>query len=234
MIKHCLKPIVLLCISLALSCIVSAQEERENKDQDFEKLMIEMGLVDISSYDASICVQLKYSTTDNFVKTDVYGKLSNAYLQPSVAKRLAAAQAHLRSLHAGYRLIVYDAARPHRIQAIMWKLIDCPESKKRLFLADPRKGSLHNYGCAVDLSIVDENGKELDMGTPFDFFGIKAYPIKEQMLLKNGTLSAKQVANRQLLRQCMRHAGFEGTTTEWWHFNACSRRTAQSKYKIIP
>jgi len=203
-------------------------------DPNYEQSMIDAGFVDISTCDASIRVRLKYSTTDNFVKTDVYGKLTNAYLQPAVAKMLARAQQKLKELHPDYSLVIFDAARPLKVQKMMWKLIHVPEKKKRFYLADPNIGSLHNYGCAVDLSITDSKGVELDMGTPFDYFGEKAYPIKEKALLAKGILTKEQLANRIILRKCMFDAGFEGTTTEWWHFNACSRKTAKNRYKIIP
>jgi D-alanyl-D-alanine dipeptidase len=100
-------------------------------------------------------------------------------------------------------------------------------------VSNPRNGSLHNFGAAVDLSIVDENGIELDMGTPYDYFGELAYPREENRLVKEGKLSHLQALNREILRNVMHEAGFSGITTEWWHFNSCSRPEAFERYDIV-
>lgn len=201
-----------------------------------EKQMINQGLVNIQKIDPSIHVELKYSTTDNFIKKDVYGDLENAYLQPDVARKLAKAHEHLKSSYPEYRFLIYDAARPNSVQYLLWDALDnlkIPAKSKSQYVANPQIGSIHNFGCAVDLTVVNEKGIPLDMGTPYDFFGPLAYPRKEQELLHSGKLTKQQVANREILRSAMKKAGFFVNTTEWWHFDAMSRAQAKAKYGII-
>ncbi|SKB95473.1 D-alanyl-D-alanine dipeptidase [Dyadobacter psychrophilus] len=201
-----------------------------------EQTMIEQGLVDIQKLDPNIQVELKYSTTDNFVGKDVYGDLNRAYLQPEMAKGLVKANALLRKNHPGYTLLVYDAARPNSVQYALWDALDnlkIPAKNKRMYVADPKIGSNHNFGCAVDLTVVDNNGKPLDMGTKYDFFGPLAYPRSEQEMLKKGKLTIQQINNRQILRKVMNQAGFATNTTEWWHFDGMSKAHARAKYGMI-
>jgi len=199
-----------------------------------EKAMIRQGLVDVQKLDPTLLVDLKYSTTDNFVGQDVYGDLTRAYLQPMAAQKLAKANAYLRRIHASYRLLIYDAARPRTAQWDLWNALgELPERQRQKYVADPRIGSIHNYGCAVDLTIATQDGRPLDMGTKFDYFGALAYPEKEESLLKMGQLTRQQIQNRQLLRSVMRRAGYSSIKTEWWHFNAISRKQAKQTYKLV-
>jgi zinc D-Ala-D-Ala dipeptidase len=152
-----------------------------------------------------------------------------------VAQMLAQAQQTLTAKQPGYTLLVYDAARPLHIQQRMWDTLRNRPLDRSKYVSNPANGgSLHNYGAAVDLTIADSTGTPLDMGTPYDFFGPAAHPAKEAQLLADGKLSAQQVANRQLLRAAMRSGGFFGITTEWWHFNACTRAVAMQRYAVIP
>lgn len=202
-----------------------------------EQKMVDRGLVDVQKIDPEIRVELKYSTTDNFIGRDVYGELTRAYLQPEMAKRLAKASALLKKEKPGYHLLVYDAARPNSAQYDLWNALDhlkIPARSKTQYVADPKIGSNHNFGCAIDLTVVDENGKPLDMGTKFDFFGPLAYPRSEQEMLKKGKLTARQIENRQLLRKVMTQVGFKVNTTEWWHFDGMSKAQARAKYGMIP
>ena len=198
-----------------------------------EQQMIHLGLVDVCAFDTTIHANIKYSTLDNFLKNDIYGNYNKAYLQPEVAEKLIKAQIFLKERYPGYRLLIYDAARPTFIQKMIWDSLKMPVREKGKYACSPRNGSLHNYGAAVDLSILDEKGNELDMGCPFDFFGPLAYPVMENLFLAEGKLSQKQVENRKLLRQVMYKAGFFNIQTEWWHFNSCTRAVAIAKYKKI-
>lgn len=198
-----------------------------------EQSILDAGLVDIKSVDSTIVVDLKYSTTDNFLGMDVYGDFNKCYLQPDVAEKLKLAQQYLKEQYPYYNLVVYDGARPRSVQRIMWDTVDIPYMERGKFLSSPTSGSLHNFGAAVDISIIDEHGYTLDMGTPYDYVGELAYPREEDRLLREGKLSYKQLLNRELLRTVMNQAGFWGITTEWWHFNSCSRETAYEKYAII-
>ncbi|GAB3641734.1 M15 family metallopeptidase [Spirosoma arcticum] len=222
--------IAALVHSFALPLISSAQS--------LEAAMQKQGLVDVQKVEPTIEVDLKYSTTDNFVGKDVYGDLVRAYLQPMAARKLANASKYLQTKHPNLRLLVYDAARPRAAQWNLWNALPkLPERERRKYVADPRKGSIHNYGCAVDLTVakVDGNGapEPLDMGTKYDYFGPLAYPSQEAALLKAGKLTKAQIDNRQILRTAMRQGGFSGIAYEWWHFNAVSREKAKAMFRIV-
>ncbi len=200
----------------------------------YEEKMANQGLVNIQTIDPSILVELKYSTTDNFVGKDVYGCITNCFMQAKPAQMLAKASAILQQKQPRYRLLVYDGGRPLAIQKILWNaLSQYPPHQRETYVANPVQKSIHNYGSAVDLTIATDKGEALDMGTKFDFFGQLAYPTHEDYFLKKGKLTAQQVANRRLLRDVMQAAGFMPIKYEWWHFNAVSRSQAKAMYKII-
>ncbi len=198
-----------------------------------ETYLKNFGLVNIQEVEPSIRVDLKYSTTDNFVGIDMYGDLTTAFCQPDVAEKLKKAYQYLQQEDSTLTLLVFDAVRPVFVQQKMWDTLKMPIREKTKFLSNPRNHSIHNYGAAVDISLSTKNGEELDMGTPFDFIGKLAHPREEQRLLKEGKLSQKQIDNRVLLRKVMKKAGFFNIQTEWWHWNSCSRNTAKSRYKVV-
>lgn len=224
--------IIFTVLFLFIILLSNAQTSIDNCS--YEQNMAKQNLVNIKFVDPSIQVELKYSTNDNFIGKDVYGCIVNCFLQKDVAQKLANASRYLHLEDTKYNLLVYDGARPASIQKILWEsLKHFSPAKRAFFVADPAKGSIHNYGCAVDLTIADANGKALDMATKFDYFGELAYPSKENEMLKKGKLTKIQVANRKLLRKVMLKAGFTAIKYEWWHFNAVSRENAKMKYKII-
>ncbi len=198
-----------------------------------EQRFIDSGLVNIRWLDPSIKVDLKYSTTDNFLGLDVYGELDEAFLQRDVAEKLVKAQQFLKKQYPFYNLVIYDAVRPRSIQYKMWDTIKIPAAEKAKYLSNPKYGSLHNYGAAVDISIIDELGIALDMGTPYDYFGELAHPEKEEQMIGEGKLTHAQTNNRKLLRDVMEKAGFFNIQTEWWHFNSCYRKEAATRYRIV-
>ncbi|GAB4295204.1 MAG: hypothetical protein Kow0068_19900 [Marinilabiliales bacterium] len=208
-------------------------KEEVRDTPDIEKVFIKEGLIDIWSLDSSIHVDLKYSSEDNFVGMDLYGDLVRAYLQKDAAEKLVNAQKLLNDTLPGYHIIIYDAARPKSIQQIIWDNFDKPPEIKRKYLANPKYTSMHSYGIAVDVSILDDNDEPLDMGTDFDSFSELSYPILEEKFLKSGKLTEKQYNNRKLLRYIMEKSGFNGISTEWWHFSLCGAIAANQKYKII-
>lgn len=206
---------------------------KETSVNPLEQRLIDSGLVNVKWIDPGIQVDLKYSTTDNFLGVDIYGDFDGAFLQKDVAMMLAKAQEHLQKQYPFYSLIIYDAVRPRSIQRRMWDTLKLPPGEKTKYLSNPRLGSLHNYGAAVDVSIVNEQGIALDMGTPYDYFGELAHPEKEEQLITEGKLTQHQTSNRKLLREVMQSAGFFNIQTEWWHFNACTRSEAEKWYKIV-
>ncbi len=201
---------------------------------EIEKIFLKNGLVSVSDLDTTIKLDLKYASVDNFTGINLYGNLKKCYLQKDVIIKLILAQKLLKQIKPDYSLIIFDGARPKHIQQLMWQTVKMPIDKKIQFLSNPALGSLHNYGAAVDISIIDcKINHDLDMGTPFDFLGEKAMPVFETKMLKQNMLTNKQVENRKLLRQVMSSAGFANLPTEWWHFNSCSRKEASQHYAFL-
>ncbi|EKY15230.1 M15 family metallopeptidase [Capnocytophaga sp. oral taxon 324] len=146
---------------------------------------------------------MKYATSDNFLKQAVYD-CGECYLRKSTAKALVKANEEFKSL--GYRIKLFDCYRPLSVQKKMWKILPGTH-----YVANPAKGSKHNRGAAVDLTLVDAQGKELDMGTPFDFFGKKAHHTCM-------TLPKKVLENRKLLKDVLNKYNFKSIFSEWWHY----------------
>lgn len=192
-----------------------------------------LGFIDIARADSTIAVDLMYTRADNFTGQVLYDDLHHAYLHPHALQGLLQAQQELKKRHPRYRLIVYDAARPMSVQQKMWNVVK--GTSKYIYVSNPaRGGGLHNYGLAVDLSILDETGKPLPMGTPVDHLGPEAHITHESALVQSGKMTRAEQQNRQLLRSVMRAAGFRALPSEWWHFNWCSRQEAKQKYRVIP
>lgn len=192
-----------------------------------------LGFVNIARADSTIAIDLMYTRADNFTGQVLYDDLHEAYLHPDALKGLLRAQQELKKRHPGYRLIVYDAARPMSVQQKMWNTVK--GTSRYIYVSNPaRGGGLHNYGLAVDLSILDEAGRPLPMGTPVDHLGPEAHITHEAALVESGRITARERENRLLLRSVMRAAGFRALPSEWWHFNWCSRQEAKQKYKVIP
>ena len=201
---------------------------------DLEQSLIDAGLVNIETEIPGIFVELKYSTTDNFFGQDVYSDLTKAYIQPEVAQMLTKAHEKLKEEYPELTFLVYDGVRPLSVQQILWDNLDKPDSLKPLYVADPKIGGLHNYGVAVDLTLAyRESGQALNMGTGYDFFGYPAYPDRENQMLREGKITKEHVANREILRKVMKHGGFTGIDSEWWHFNAFSRKEAAIKFDLV-
>jgi zinc D-Ala-D-Ala dipeptidase len=197
-------------------------------------LFLSKGLVDIHELDSSIQVNLRYADTNNFLHSSFYDGLKTAYLTCEAAIKLSNAQHYLRAVYPEYSLVVFDAARPLHIQQLMWDSLKMPGPKKYQYLSIPSEPSLHNYGCAVDVSILDLNSKRLlDMGSEFDHFGKLSEPMMEKELLKKGGLSEEAYKNRLLLRKVMLAAKFKPITTEWWHFSICTKPEAQQRFDLI-
>jgi D-alanyl-D-alanine dipeptidase len=188
-------------------------------------------LIDLQIVDPSIRIDLKYATTDNFMKMKLYDTITKIYLQKDVAERLSKCQAFLKTINEDLSLLVYDGVRPVSVQYKMWNALDTiPVNQRVKFVSNPANGSIHNYGAAVDLTICDKNGVPLDMGAGYDDIRKIAYPKMEAHFLANGMLTLEQVENRKMLRKIMTSQNFRNISTEWWHFNACSREAAKAKY----
>lgn len=164
-------------------------------------------LTDLSRLDSRIRLDIRYATPDNFLSTPVYTQ-ARAFLQRPAAEALL--RVHRALVKQGYGLLIFDAYRPWYVTRIFW---DATPPDKHEFVADPAKGSRHNRGCAVDLSIYDlKSGREVEMTGGYDEMSPRSYPT-----YTGGT--AEQRAHRDLLRRAMEAEGFTVYETEWWHFD---------------
>jgi zinc D-Ala-D-Ala dipeptidase len=179
----------------------------------------------------NIHVDLRYASANNFVGRDLYAPHDCAWLHREAAAALALAVKHLAAQRANVKLAVLDALRPQRVQEALWAALDGTDL--RMYLADPARGSIHSFGMAVDVTLLDKHGKELDMGTPFDDLTERSHPALEEGFLLKGELTATQIEHRYLLRNAMMHAGFVGISTEWWHFDFGDRDKVRGTYARV-
>jgi D-alanyl-D-alanine dipeptidase len=192
-------------------------------------------LIAISSLTKDVFIDLKYATDDNFMHQVLYDhKIQTVFLQIDVAKRLVKCQAFLSKIDSNLHLLLFDGLRPLSVQQKMWDALDTiPINERTKFVSNPKNGSVHNYGAAVDITICDSRSNQLDMGAGYDDIRLIAYPKYESEFLEKGELTIRQINNRKLLRKVLLSQGFKNITTEWWHFNACSREEAKKKYRLI-
>jgi len=163
-------------------------------------------LVEIIKLDPTFKMDIRYATADNFTGQPVYNE-ARAFLQRPAAEALL--RVHKKVKGKGYGLIIFDAYRPWSVTKLFWERFP----KFREYLANPKKGSRHNRGCAVDLTLYDlKTGKEIQMPCPFDDFSERADPYY------NGGTSAQTKA-RDFLRTMMEAEGFKVFKNEWWHFD---------------
>lgn len=230
---------ITLCTALFTFSTLQPQEL-----PNYDSLIRKMGLVDISTLDKEILVELRYATTNNFMQQNIYGELRKAYFVPHFARKIAQAQQILRQRKPGYRLLIYDAARPQSAQRRMRQAVE--GTPYTAYVAEASRGGRHNFGVAVDLTIADKDGRPLDMGAPFDHFGreawigdgrnttlqhFKAYIAQMQ---KQGIISAEAAANRTLLVEIMDAVGLRPYAKEWWHYQErVSMSRTREIYKLL-
>ncbi len=178
-----------------------------------------------------LMVDLRYATSNNFMGKNVYGIFNKAYLHEYAADKLSQALIYLEKNKPAYKLIIFDALRPRSAQHKLWECVVGTDQEK--YVANPVSGSMHNYGFALDLSLLDESGAELDMGTEFDDFTELSQPQLETHFLQQGRISQKHVDNRLILREAMTQAGFIQLPHEWWHFDALPKSDVKKLYKIV-
>ena len=189
---------MLLWVSLSVSAQIT---QGENSSQS---KMLKGKFVNIKTLSSDFILDIKYATADNFLKQAVYD-CGECYLREATAKALLAAQKEF--VKRGYSLKLFDCYRPLSVQKKMWKILPGTH-----YVANPAKGSKHNRGAAVDLTLVDiATGKELDMGTPFDTFSPRAHHTYTQ-------LPKEVLDNRKLLKEVMNKYNFKSIYSEWWHY----------------
>lgn len=180
---------------------------------------------------ANLRVDLRYATATNFMGRDMYSPLDCAWAHRDAIDGLTRAITWLARQRRIAHLCVLDALRPQRVQEAMWAAVEgTPQTE---YLAPPERGSIHSFGMAIDATLVDDDGLELDMGTSFDDMIELSHPALEAAFLKAGALDAEHVSNRHLLREAMRRGGFNGIGTEWWHFDCGDRTQVRSTYARV-
>ncbi|MEJ2584070.1 MAG: M15 family metallopeptidase [Robiginitalea sp.] len=168
------------------------------------KSLPDTAFVRLSDYSPDFSYDLRYATEDNFMKEAVYD-CPKCYTRVKTARALIAANREF--MEKGTRIRFFDCYRPNSVQFKMWEIVPNPQ-----YVANPMRGSVHNRGGAVDITLETLTGTPLDMGTDFDYFGKRAYH-------DNGDLPENVLENRRLLKETMEKYGFQSVRTEWWHYN---------------
>lgn len=192
--------------------------ELQKSFKSFENIA-DTTFVRLADFSNGFAYDLRYATENNFLKEKVYD-CAECYTRVKTAKALLSANEDFKK--EGVRIKFFDCYRPNSVQYKMWEIVPNPQ-----YVANPKKGSIHNKGGAVDITLETLEGKELDMGTDFDFFGKKAYH-------DNFDLSQEILDNRKLLKAIMEKHGFWSIRTEWWHYNlsaASNDKVANFKWK---
>jgi D-alanyl-D-alanine dipeptidase len=178
-----------------------------------------------------IAFDLRYAGVNNFVGRDLYGSLDCAWLHRLAATALERAAALLAAEAPGHRLLVLDALRPHRVQLQLWDHLEGTELRQ--YVADPARGSIHSFGMALDATLVDARGRELDMGSGYDEMTELSHPELETRHLASGALARAQHRNRELLRGVLLRSGFQGISNEWWHFDMLDRQHVRQTFTRV-
>jgi zinc D-Ala-D-Ala dipeptidase len=199
----------IFCLFL-LTCYGQKTDNTVKVDYDTKKW------TEVTSLDNTIKTDMRYATTNNFTKAKMYD-CARCFLRPEAAKAVAKAHKVLKTKGYG-GLKMFDCYRPRPYQQRLWDKVPDPH-----YVMPPWKGSEHSRGLAVDLTIVDKNGKELDMGTEFDNFTVRAHT-------DNLNLPKEVLENRQILRGVLQAVGFKGIRTEWWHFSYQKKKQELSSW----
>ena len=189
-------------------------------------------LIDVSKLDPKLLFDMRYATADNFFGKVAY-PVARCALRRSIGDRMVIAQRWLEAKHPGLRLMFKDCYRPDRVQRVLWAAVKGTPQAQYVSSPDTPVGSIHSYGAAVDLTLADAAGKELDMGTPYDFLGPLAEPRMEPKQLRAGELTAEQVKNRRILRKAMQHVSMRMVHHEWWHFDGGTAKDVRKKYSRL-
>ena len=216
-----------------LLMFVSCKSVDQQGKSEMELGLEQLGLQNVAEEIPGIEVYMVYATPYNFMGRVLYTDLDEAYLVPEAMEKLKKANDILRKRRLDLHLVVYDAARPRTIQEQMWAVVENTDLED--FVANPNKrgGGPHNYGIAVDVTLVDCAGHPLPMGSEYDYFGDRARVDIEPQLFEKGEITYRELQNRKLLREIMTEAGWLTITSEWWHFNAMPLAEASQKLTVI-
>ena len=200
----------------------------------FEQLLRDAGMENIKEAIPELDIKIVYSTHDNLVDQPLYPEgFEKAFGHPETIRKLKKAYEILQETHPGYSFRIWDVARPFSVQEKLWDVVKGTGLEP--YVAEPiiTRAGLHNYGCAVDCTLIDSTGMEVDMGTDFDHFGPESQNRNLWGMVEQGRLSAEHIENRMLLKRVMKSAGFIPILTEWWHFNTVNKYYARENYTLI-
>ncbi|MFK7808271.1 MAG: M15 family metallopeptidase [Saprospiraceae bacterium] len=181
------------------------EAEKKAKTPDFDTTV----WTELIRADKDYILDIRYATENNFVEEQLYD-CPRCFLRPDAAAALQKAHDFFKTENLRIKLL--DCYRPRPIQQKLWDKV--PNAS---YVTPPSRGSMHNRGLAIDLTLVNEAGKQLDMGTPYDFFGQEAHHTYTKH-------SEEVKANRKLLKSTMEKFGFRSIRTEWWHYNYGSKQ----------
>ncbi len=184
--------------------VIEEVERKPSKELKSLDSYADTTFVRLADYSANFAYDMRYATENNFLNAKVYD-CAECYTRVKTAKALM--KANDEFMLKGFKIKFFDCYRPNSVQYKMWEIVPNPQ-----YVANPVKGSIHNRGGAVDITLVTLDGEELDMGTDFDFFGKRAY--HDNMDLPQNILD-----NRKVLKETMEKHGFWSIRTEWWHYN---------------
>ena len=212
-----------------VACLPAGEQGKSAIERELEQI----GLQSVGDEIEGVEVYMVYATPYNFMGRVLYKGLDEAYLVPEAMEKLRKADELLRKKRMDLHLVVYDAARPRSIQQQMWEVVENTELED--YVANPNKsgGGPHNYGIAVDVTLVDCTGHPLPMGSEYDYFGDRSRVDLEAQLIEKGEISQRELQNRLLLREVMTEAGWLVEPSEWWHFNAMPLSEASQKLTVI-
>jgi D-alanyl-D-alanine dipeptidase len=176
----------------------------------------------------NLVIKMPYATFDNFSGHNLYCGIQRAFLHKDAMQKLRWASALLKKQEPDYKFILFDAARANHAQEMLRATVR--GTPWQHFVSSPSKGSIHAYGMAVDIGLLNEKGELADMGLPYDSFAFYAGKNGEKQALEQGLLTSKQMKNRELLRSVMEQSGWINLPSEWWHFNAAPGDTIRAKY----
>ena len=206
------KNIVFLGIVMILGCVNKDKQiengllsnSKQNQDQIFSIDYDVSKWGEITEEDGVI-LDIRYAGQNNFTGKQIY-PCGRCFLRPELADRIKTLQKDINKRY-GMGLKLFDCYRPRPAQQKLWDIVPNED-----YVTHPDKGSMHNRGLAIDITLVDSNGKELDMGTDFDFFGREAHT-------DNMDLEEEVLRNRKILKELMELHGLKGIRTEWWHYS---------------
>ena len=180
---------------------------------------------------AGIAIDLRYASPINFVGRDLYSPFDCAWLHQDAGVALEKVVSWLAECRPGCTLLVLDALRPQRVQEQLWDAL--ADTNLQMYLADPERGSIHSFGMALDVTLLDEHGIEFDMGTCFDDLTDRSQPVREIEMLARHEITQAHIDIRQLLRNAMGQAGFVGISSEWWHYDLGDRELVRRTFQRV-